>query len=273
MRQPLQSAGPGPLAPLGFLTGKAGVDGGLQAVGGEARASLHQVESSPALGEAIPREALRLLLLEGGGVAFPGGERLHPQQPAELKLLTARLRGAASVRLDYAADGYLAEVAPLLSLLDELRLTLWLPRLGEELGHRVVLRDEAAFRAWIDEAKPGKLRVVHRADGFELQSNMGKLAGVDPNGPSVPARGGKDDVATLRRGLERLKERFTTAADVCFVPSFGMELRRVAEAMSGAYAPTSSEARGELLFEQLCLVYPRPKPSAAPAHVRDGGGG
>lgn len=227
------------------------------------------MEASPALGAEVPGEAIRIRLLEGGKAALPtGAAQIDPASPDARGKLQAGLGSGSAVRLDFGADSYLSEAAPLLALLDDLDVALWLPRPDGRWGHRLVLRDEEAFRDWIDEAKPGKVRVIQRADGFELQSNLGKLPGVDPNGPSVPARGGRDDVATLRRGLQRLKERFPTAGDVCFVPSFGMELRRVAEAMSGAYLPP---APGEPLFEQLCLVYPRPKAPAAAEPGRDAG--
>ena len=126
----------------------------------------------------------------------------------------------------------------------------------EAVAYPVVLRDEEGFRAWLDEAKPGKVRIIQRADGFELQTNVGKLPGADPNGPTVPLRGGQQDLATLRRGLARLKERFTVTEDVCYVPSFGSELRAITAAFSADY-----RAPGKPLFRQLCLVYPRPAPA------------
>ena len=117
----------------------------------------------------------------------------------------------------------------------------------------LVLRDEQGFQAWLAEVAPGKLRIIQRADGFELSTNVGKLPGPDPSGPSVPVRGGKQDLATLRRGLGLLKGRFTTSEDLCLVPSFGTEVAQAARALSGAYT-----APGESFFETLCFVYPTP---------------
>jgi hypothetical protein len=70
-------------------------------------------------------------------------------------------------------------------------------------------------------------------------------------------RGGRQDIATLRTGLGKLKGRFTTSEDICLVPSFGMEVAQVARTLSGVYV-----APGESLFETLCFVYPTPR--AAP---------
>ncbi|HZN95074.1 MAG TPA: hypothetical protein VFB81_20310, partial [Myxococcales bacterium] len=99
----------------------------------------------------------------------------------------------------------------------------------------------------------GKVRAIQRADGFELMTKIGKLPGADPNGPTVPVRGGRMDVATLRHGLARLKERFPKADDACLVPSFGTEVQAIARALTGFWS-----ASGEPVYSQVCLVYPRP---------------
>ena len=95
-----------------------------------------------------------------------------------------------------------------------------------------------------------------RPDGFELSTSVGKLPGPDANGPSVPVRGGRQDIATLRLGLSRLKGRFKTSEDLCLVPSFGTEVAQAARALSGVYT-----APGEPLFETLCFIYPTPGPA------------
>jgi len=87
---------------------------------------------------------------------------------------------------------------------------------------------------------------------------MGKLHGGDPNGPTVPVRGGQLDLATLRKGLETLQKRFVSAPDYCFLPSFGMELSQTARAMAANYLSPETA-----YFPGTCLVYPRP--------VRDAG--
>jgi hypothetical protein len=50
-----------------------------------------------------------------------------------------------------------------------------------------------------------------------------------------------------------LKERFGDVPDACLVPSFGTELAQIGQALSGFYSGTAKP-----IFDQLCLVYPRP---------------
>jgi hypothetical protein len=147
----------------------------------------------------------------------------------------------------------MAEVAPLLAALDDAHVATWLLHPGGTVAFPIQLRDEAAFDAWLDEPKPGKLRIIQRQDGLELVSGIGKLQGPDPNGPTVPVRGGRLDVGTTREGLQRLQLRFH-APDACLVPSFGTELRAAATVLSAFWS-----GQNEPLFEQVCLVYPRPK--------------
>jgi len=166
---------------------------------------------------------------------------------------------APKVLLVPAGDTYLAQVMPLLAALDDAGSEVWLQHPEGPIAYRVKLRDEKAWQEWIDEPVPGKLRVIHRADGFELQTNMGKLPGIDPNGPSVPVRGGRMDLPTLRKGFERVKQRFKDAPDVCFAPSMGLTMADIASALATNYPSADAP-----IFGELCLVYPRPR-------VRDGG--
>lgn len=152
------------------------------------------------------------------------------------------------------AETYLVQAAPVLAALDDAKATVWLKHPDAELAFELTLRDEPDFQAWIDEPVPGKLRIVHRADGFEMQTNLGKLPGADRNGPTVPVRGGQMDLTTLSKGFKQIRQRFLSAPDVCFVPSFGMELSQVARAMAANF--TSAE---QAWFPETCLVYPRPK--------------
>ncbi|MBL8949581.1 MAG: hypothetical protein JNK82_02315 [Myxococcaceae bacterium] len=161
---------------------------------------------------------------------------------------------APKVLLVPVGETYLAQVTLLLGALDDAGSEVWLRHPEGPLAYRVELRDEAAWQEWLDDPVPGKLRVIHRADGFELQTNMGKLPGVDPNGPSVPVRGGRMDLPTLRKGFERVKQRFQEAPDVCFVPSMGLSLADIAAALATNY-PTADAP----IFSELCLVYPRPR--------------
>jgi hypothetical protein len=152
------------------------------------------------------------------------------------------------------AETYLVQAAPVLAALDDAKATVLLKHPDAELAFELTLRDEPDFQAWIDEPVPGKLRIVHRADGFEMQTNLGKLPGADRNGPTVPVRGGQMDLTTLAKGFKQIRQRFLSAPDVCFVPSFGMELSQVARAMAANF--TSAE---QAWFPETCLVYPRPK--------------
>jgi hypothetical protein len=149
-------------------------------------------------------------------------------------------------------ETYLAQVTPLLAALDDADSEVWLKHPEGAIAYRVKLRDEKTWQKWIDEPVAGKFRIIHRADGFELQTNMGKLPGFDPNGPSVPVRGGRMDLPTLRKGFERVKSRFKEAPDVCFVPSMGLAMADITTAMAANFSD-----QGEPIFSELCLVYPR----------------
>jgi len=151
------------------------------------------------------------------------------------------------------ADTYVAEVAPLLEKLADSKREVWLKHPDIDAAYKLTLRDAPQFQAWIDEPVPGKVRVIHRQDGFELTTNLGKLMGGDPNGPTVPVRGGQMDLTTLQRGFSRVQDRFKDAPDVCFVPAFGLELSQVARAIAVNYFTPEKP-----YFKEVCLVYPRP---------------
>jgi hypothetical protein len=209
-----------------------------------------QVAPAEVYGEEVPEEALRLEL--AGEAVRLAGETFKPVQPEEAQRVAERVRGKA-VLVVPDADTFFAQSSELLEVLRDTAGEVWLTHPDAAVAYRLVLRDEDGFRAWLAEVAPGKLRIIQRADGFELTTSVGKLPGGDPNGPSVPVRGGKQDIATLRKGLVRLKGRFKTAEDICLVPSFGTELAQAARALSGGYT-----APGEPLFDTLCLVYPTP---------------
>ncbi len=220
-KQPEPRAKPRPLEPLVQATADAGGD----------RAALYEVVPLAPTGPAVPSGAGRVALAgeRWGAVPESGPVVLVPDE-----------------------DTFLVQISPLLEHLQRDRREVWLKHPEVEVAYRVTLRDETDFQAWLDELEPGKVRVIHRADGFELSTNMGKLPGVDANGPTVPVRGGKMDLTTLQRGFEKVRGRFKDAPDVCFVPSFGMELAQVARAMAANY-----ERADAPYFEGLCLVYPR----------------
>ncbi|WP_224245311.1 hypothetical protein [Hyalangium gracile] len=238
---PLSSLAPAPMAPLAADPVDAG---------GPPDDALFRIAHAEVYGEEVPEKALRLEL--AGESVRLAGEAFRPVNPGELARLTERLRGKA-VLVVPDADTFFAQGSELLEALRDQAGEVWLKHPDAAVAYRLVLRDEDGFRAWLAEVAPGKLRIIQRSDGFELSTSVGKLPGADPNGPSVPVRGGKQDIATLRKGLERLKGRFKTAEDICLVPSFGTEVAQAARALSGVYT-----APGEPLFDTLCLVYPNP---------------
>jgi hypothetical protein len=242
---PLSSLAPKPLPKLAWA-----------ADGGEDREAVYRVEAAPVWGEPRPASAVTLELR--AGKAQVGSQTFDLETPESLARLKAAIAGRPLLVVP-DRDTYLAQLGHFLGMVDEGGLELWLAHLSQPVAFRVRLRDEAAFRLWLDEPKPGKIRIIQRADGLELQTNIGKLPGADPNGPTVPLRGGQLDVAGARRALSRLKERFDEAQDVCVVPSFGTELGRVADVLTADYAGPRERS-----FDELCLVYPRPA-------ARDGG--
>jgi hypothetical protein len=247
--EPLRSLAPAPLPSL--ATGAASPDAG------PVDDSLFALKPAPIYGEPLPEGALRLEL--AGERVRLSGESLDATRPQDAERLAASVKGHA-VLLVPDADTYLAQVSEVLAPLRDVAESVWLEHPDAPVAYRLTLRDEEGFRAWLAEVAPGKLRIIQRADGFELSTSVGKLPGPDANGPSVPVRGGRQDLATLRRGLGLLKGRFTTSEDICLVPSFGTEVAQAARALSALYT-----APGEPLFETLCLIYP------TPARRADGG--
>jgi hypothetical protein len=240
--EPLKNLAP---KPLPVLTAPEDVDGGD-------REAAYRVKEAPVYGEPMPEKAVRFKL-EAGGVRVDS-ELINGETPEGSAKLKAIAEKNGAILLEPMGEVFVAQAAAALAVANDARAEVFLAHPNGKVAFEIFLRDEPAFQKWIDEPKPGKLRVIHRADGFELQTNIGKLPGADPNGPSVPRRGGQWDISLLRTGFVRLKERFSTSPDVCFVPSFGMELSAVAAALTANY-----EAMGEPIFDQICLVYPRPK--------------
>jgi hypothetical protein len=251
--EPLQSLKPEPLPSLASGSGAPAGDAG--AVGGDESAP--SVESAPVYGEAVPEEALRLDV--AGEQVRLGQESFEAVKPAEAARLAERVKGR-DVLLVPDADTYLVQVSELLVVLRDSAKGVWLKHPDGPVAYPVVLRDEAGFRAWLEEVAAGKLRIIQRSDGFELMTSVGKLPGPDANGPSVPVRGGRQDLATLRRALGLLKRRFKTSEDICLVPSFGTEVAQAVRALGAVYT-----ANGEPLFDTLCFIFPTPR------GVKDGG--
>jgi len=200
-------------------------------------------------GAPLPAGAFRVTFAAGEVRAGASVASLHADAGVT-PVLAAIGKGPALLVPDDTT--YMAELAPLLAALDDAKIPTWVLHPGGTVAFPVQLRDEAAFDAWLDDPKPGKLRVVQRQDGLELVSGIGKLPGPDPNGPTVPVRAGRLDVATAREGLQRLQARFR-ASGACLVPSFGTELRAVGTVLSAFWS-----GREEPLFDTVCVVYPRP---------------
>jgi hypothetical protein len=198
-----------------------------------AEETLYDVAPFSPLGSAAPKDAITLTLSD-----LANAPTLDSKRPVLIVVNDDEV--------------YMAQLGQLLSTLDSNKSEVWLKHPRVDAAYAVELKDERTFQAWLDDLKPGKLRVIQRADGFELQTNMGKLGGVDPNGPSVPNRGGKADLATLQDGLIKIKGRFKEATDLCFVPSHGMSIAQVVEALAANMTPKGA------VFDRTCLVYAKP---------------
>jgi hypothetical protein len=217
---------------------------------GEGEDALFRVAPVEVYGERVPKEALRVEL--AGEAVRLEGEELVPRRIEHRARLRERVK-ARRVLLVPDADTFLVQVSELLATLRDSAREVWLLHPDAPVAYPLVPRDEQGFQTWLAEVAPGKLRIIQRQDGFELTTSVGKLPGPDPNGPSIPVRGGRQDIATLRQGLVKLKGRFGTSEDLCLVPSFGTELAQAARALAGVYV-----GPGEPLFEGLCFVYPTP---------------
>ena len=227
----------------------------LPGAGHDERDLAYEVAPISVHGDQAPKNAARFELSEG--VIRWDGAVLDVEAAdaaARLASLSAEDRPVLVVPDE---DTYLVQAAPLFARLDEAGVRTFLAHPDGKVVFRVTLSDEADFRHWVDQPTAGQIRVIHRADGFELQTNLGKLRGDDPNGPSVPLRGGQWDLARLRAGLGVLKDRFPSASESCIVPSFGMELSDVARALTAFY-----DDDGDRRFPVVCLVYPRPRGTA-----------
>jgi hypothetical protein len=196
-------------------------------------------------------------------VEFQGVRFASERQNGLGELTKAGLRPDSPVILSSDGETYLEQGVELLAFLDDGGFEVWLAHPERKaMGYRVKLRDEEGFRRWLDEPKPGKIRALLRADGFELVTNLGKLLGPDANGPSLPAREGILDVGGLREGMLLLRQRFPDAPDACLVPSRAMEISRIAQSFSGFFSED-----GNPIFEELCWVYPRPAQKAPLKHT------
>lgn len=222
----------------------------------EERELLFQVEAAEVYGDKLPGDAIRIEL--AGETARIGGEAFDPTRPEAAATLRRLVPPEKPVLLVPDEDTFLAQAGALLALLDDARIETWLLHPEGKVGYRLALSDERDYQIWLDEITAGKIRIIHRADGYELQTNIGKLPGPDANGPSVPRRGGQWDIARLRTSLQALTRRFDAETESCIVPSFGMELQSVARTLSGYFT-----GEGDRLFPALCLVYPRPRAAEA----------
>lgn len=223
--------------------------------GVDARERLFQVEAAPVYGDALPKDAIRVEL--AGESVRVGGAPFDPTQPEAAQNLKAMFPEGRAALIVTDADTYLAQAAPLFAALDDARVPTFLLHPSGKVAFPVTFSDEKDFQHWLDEVTlqaAGRVRIIHREDGYELQTVLGKLAGGDPNGPSVPRRGGHYDVARLRAALVALKGRFKSDTESCIVPSYGMEIASVAETLT-AYYPKPEER----LFDAICFVYPRPQ--------------
>ena len=222
--------------------------------GADDREALFEVKPFTPHGKAFPAGAVKLELL-GDAVAqrTDAGRRVTTLDAESASKVVAGL-DHRPVLLVPEEGTYLAQVTPLLAALDDVKAEVWLQHPDAPLAFKLTLQDEPAYQAWLDEPGPGRVRVIQRADGYELTTGLGKLLGLDPNGPTVPVRGGRPDLATLQKGLDRVKARFKEAQEVYFVPSYGTELSALARTVS-----TNWLSDDQVIFSESRWVYPRPR--------------
>ena len=238
----------------------AAIDAGPNATEAE-REALFEVAPFTVHGRPPPANARTVELV--GDSMKTGDAGLTIIDDASAQKLAASLNGTPVLLT--AQDGtYLAQVTPLLAALDDAKAEVWLKHPDANVAYKLVLRDEPAFQAWLDDPSPGKVRIIHRADGYELTTGLGKLHGLDPNGPTVPVRGGKLDLPTLQKGLDRVKERFKMAQELYFVPSYGTDLANIARTVAANWLSDD-----QVVFSEQDWVYPRPVKEAPKA--ADGG--
>jgi hypothetical protein len=234
-----------PLAPLNAARPEA-IDAAI-----DERERLHIIVPLTVLGSTVPGNASRLTLDNGKCVLQ--GQSFDAEVPEQMQQLKSKLT-AGPVLVTAVGETYMAQAAPVLTVLRDARAEVWLAHPDANLAYQVTLRDEPAFAAWLDDPVPGKLRVIQRSDGFELTTNMGKLPGGDANGPTVTPRGGQMDLKTLQNGLIKIKGRFKNAPDLCFMPSYATALNDTVRAIAANY-----EKSDEGIFKEVCVVFPRPR--------------
>lgn len=208
---------------------------------------LHEIEPADVFGEPIPA-AIPIVEIDEDGRVFFEGKEVALQEAAIQK----RFARDSSWLIRTRGEVYMAMLSPLLAVMDDADVWVWIKHPEAAVGYRVALRDEAAFQKWLSDAIPGRIRVIQRADGLELSTVMGKVVGTDVNGPSVPNRGGQWDIKTTRTALHKLAQRFKTADELGFVPSSATELSSLAKVMSANY-----RAEGKPYFEKIFMVYRR----------------
>ncbi|MFN0063196.1 MAG: hypothetical protein ACKVPX_11870 [Myxococcaceae bacterium] len=159
---------------------------------------------------------------------------------------------ARRVRLEWAEQTYWMQAAQTFAQLRDAQTQVSFS------GYVVALRDEAEFAQWVGAQGPGKIRLIQRADGVEVQTAVGKVPGPDPEGPTLPARAGSLSHPSLQKVLVMLRERFGAEDGIWIVPSFGMPLSAVLSVVR-----TIGELPKESRFPYTALVFPRPPPQAA----------
>lgn len=240
----------------------AAVDAGPNATEAE-REALFEVAPFTIHGKVAPANAVAIELVGDSMKVGDGGLTIIDEGSAQKAVQSL---GGAPVLLSSQDGTYLAQVTPLLTALDDAKAEVWLKHPEAPFSYKLVLRDEPAFQAWLDDPEPGKVRIIERADGYELTTGLGKLHGLDPNGPTVPVRGGKLDLATLQKGLDRVKARFKSAPELYFVPSYGTDLTNLARTVAANWL-----SNDEVVFSEQDWVYPRPvkeAPKTADAGVK-----
>src|SRR5262249_16066665 len=137
--------------------------GGPDAGDEPAREALFEVEQVPAWGDEPPSGALAIEVdAESISVA---GAKVDRHASNWSKQVLGAIGKHAAVMLSFDTERYLAEEAELFALLAALDREVWLRHPEAKVAFKIALFDNGRFERWLNEPKPGKVRVIQRADG------------------------------------------------------------------------------------------------------------
>ena len=202
----------------------------------------------------IPYDGRTVFQVKEGALRLPSGAACGSSHTACSSVL-APFRGRA-LALEAERSSTLGDLSPALASLEELE-----PSNGNICLLAVDSRSRrcipfhplssSRFSAWLDAEKPaGKLRVIMRSDGIEVVTDRGKVPGPDRFGPSIPPLGGRMDIVTLERTIDKLTARFPNEDEIALAPTALTSVEQVTTALVALARPPGRRALRTL------LVYP-----------------